>query len=442
MADVDNLIVGAGISGISAAYHLQKLGQSYLIVDKTKPGGLCNTIASERFLFDTSGHVIHCHTKYFQDFVKRTIGANLLHLNRKAYFAFREYLLPYPFQVYFYRIPDTRVVDECIQGLEQTIKSASGRSPRNFEEWIVTSFGEGISKNFLLPYNKKVWRFPLRRISLDWVNRYVPKPQVDEIIKLAKEPQSVARAQEYGYNASFFYPKFGGIRAFVDAITAKMGNQFASSFIESPLQKIDLDRKSVVLRNGIDIKWNHLISTIPLPILVHLLKVVPNSIRFCGKSLKSTSLVSVNIGVRQNLATDAHWIYFPESDIPFHRVVIQSNLSPYVSPDSTTSLIVEKSLRFGEYMDLENALNQTIATLIRKKLISRRSDVLKMRVNFIKYAYPIYDTDFYKKKHVLLEFLREHEAFSIGRFGCWEYLSMEDCFLQGCAVATKIVDRQ
>lgn len=440
MMYVDNLIIGAGITGLSAAYHFQEQDLRYLIVDKAQPAGLCNTVTVEGFFFDISGHVIHHQTTLYEDFVKKIMGANLLSSKRKAYFAFRQHLLPYPFQVYFYELSDREIVNECIQGLEHVIEGKVNRIPRNFEEWIIANFGEGISKNFMIPYNRKVWRFPLKKMSLEWVERYVPKPDAAQILRLARGIDLAKR--EYGYNPSFFYPKLGGIKAFVDAIKEKLGSQFVSSFIESPLQKVDINRKIAILRNGTKIRWNRLISTIPLPNLVSLLNDAPNVIKFYAKSLKFTSLVSINLGVRQEIDTDAHWIYFPESSIPFHRVVIQSNLSPYVSPDLTHSLIVEKSMRSGERFDRKKEINQTIAYMLKKRLIKSKSAILLAKANYIKYAYPIYDTDLYNKRSYLLTFLRNYNVYSIGRFGSWKYLSMEDCFMQGRDASMNVIEGQ
>jgi len=437
---VENLIIGAGFTGLSAAYHLQEQKQGYLIVDKTEEGGLCNTVTFEGFFFDTSGHVIHHKTPLYEDFIKKIMGANLLSLKRKAKYAFRQYLLPYPFQVYFFELPDREIVNECIQGLEHVIKCKVNRIPRNFEEWIITNFGKGISKNFMIPYNRKVWRFPLKKISLEWVERYVPKPDAAQILRFARGIDSIKG--QYGYNSSFFYPKLGGIKAFVDAIKQKMGSEFVSSFIESPLRKVDTNKKIAILRNGTKIIWNHLISTIPLPNFVTLLNNAPKVTEFYAKSLKFVSLVSINLGIRREIDTDAHWIYFPESSIPFHRVVIQSNLSPYVSPDLTHSLIVEKSLRSGESFDRKNEINQTIAYMLEKRLVKSKSDILLAKANYIKYAYPIYDTAFYNKRSYLLAFLRHYNVYSIGRFGSWEYLSMEDCFMQGRDASINVIKGQ
>ncbi len=48
-----HLVLGAGISGLSAAYHLQKAGKEVLIVDKnTQPGGVIQSVEKQGYILD------------------------------------------------------------------------------------------------------------------------------------------------------------------------------------------------------------------------------------------------------------------------------------------------------------------------------------------------------------------------------------------------------
>ena len=437
MKHINTLIIGAGITGISTAYHLQRSGyDDYLIVD-SRPKGLCITKPYKGFLFDIAGHVIHYRTTYYKEFVESIMGTNLLKQRRKAYFVFQHHLLPYPFQAYFYMIPNHKVVNECIRGLEGISKFGTKQKPENFKEWLITNFGTGIANHFLIPYNQKVWRFPLEKISLDWVEKYVPKININEILRVAKGISNYA-IKEYGYNPIFFYPKYGGIQAVIDAMINKMGNQFNSCFKKSNVSKISIAKKIAILNNGTKIKWNNLVSTIPLPELVKLIVDAPSIISSYARMLKHTSLLSINLGIRGEIKTDAHWIYFPEQNVPFHRVVIQSNLSPYVSPDLSYSLIIERSFRAKKVVSMENIIDQVITNLLKNGFIKNRSDILTTKVNLLRYAYPIYDIEHYEKKSLVVAFLKYYSVHSIGRFGSWEYFSMEDCFLQGKNTAESI----
>ncbi|MHA1665539.1 MAG: protoporphyrinogen/coproporphyrinogen oxidase [Candidatus Njordarchaeales archaeon] len=436
MKKIDTLIVGAGIAGLSVAYHLTKYGREYIIIDDNV-GGLCSSFFIKGFTFDITGHVIHCRTNYYEAFIKEAMENNLIRLKRKAYFYYNGNYAPYPFQVFFYKLPEQRIVNECINGLKKVTKFAS--SPQNFKEWLIANFGEGISRHFLIPYNEKLWCFPLEKISLAWVNKFIPKPDPEHLIKMVEG--GITEEKNYGYNIYFYYPKTGGIQEVINSVIRKINGNFDSSFINTRLVKVNLFEKRATFSDGTEIKWNVLVNTIPINEFVNLIKDIPKEIKFYARKLKYTSIISVMLGAEGELETDAHWIYFPQYEIPFHRVVVQSNLSSYIPPNGTYSLIVEKSFRPNETQNFskKHLVRQIIRQLCNIGLIMDRDDILVTKVNHIKYAYPIYDLNWYKNRQPILDFLMNHQIFSIGRFGSWEYLSMEDAFLQGKDIVTRIV---
>jgi protoporphyrinogen oxidase len=438
MMEYDTLIVGAGISGLSVAYHLRKLGKEYLMIDQNEPGGLCRTITHNNFFFDITGHVIHFSDEEYKNFIESTLGSNLLYLKRKALFFFQGYYAPYPFQIYFYKIPVRKIVDECITGLREIVCMTHQKIPNNFKEWIFANFGTGISKYFMIPYNEKLWCFPLEKISLEWVKKYIPKVDANYILNIVKKNEN-SNEQEIGYNSYFFYPKKGGIEALPKSMMTKIGD---AKFVKMRLISVNFARKEALLNNNgntMRIRWKRIISTIPLPDLISIIEDCLPIIKYYASNLSYTSLISINLGVKGEVETDAHWIYFPEYEVPFHRIVIQSNLSPYVSPNSTYSLIIEKSVYSVQKINIQELYNKIIAYLLKINLLRRKDDIMVSRVNTIKYAYPIYDINHYCKREIILKFLEENGVYSIGRFGSWEYMSMEDCFIQSKKVVNKIM---
>ena len=436
--EIDYLILGSGISGLSVAYHLKtrKIG-SFLVIDKNLPGGLLTSITDKEFTFDVGGgHVLHTRNQYYEDFVLNMLGSNILRHKRKAYFTFEGGLYPYPFQVYFYKIPNISIVNECIKGLVIAINNVSHSKPRNFEEWIYHFLGKGIAKYFMVPYNKKLWHYPLDQISLEWVDKYIPKVDPSELLKkVANLPKD--ENEEYGYNVYFYYPKIGGIQALISAIIEKL-NLADVLLLKTKLVKIDLIERYVLLGDGTRIFFKYLINTIPLNELIDLIKQVPENLRILKRNLKWVSILTINLGIRGQLNSDAHWIYIPEESIPFHRVVIQSNLSPYTVPDEQYySLIIERSFKPEERVKAN--IDEYLLYLRKIKLLDRDSKIIVVKVNKIKYAYPIYNFERAHTVKELLPFLEKHNVFSIGRFGAWEYSSIEDCFIQSKELIGKIL---
>ena len=74
---------------------------------------------------------------------------------------------PYPLQNNIRYLPEDALL-ECLIGLYRISIRLRGGSG-NFKEWITESFGDGIAKYFMFPYNWKVWSTPLEKMSKDWI---------------------------------------------------------------------------------------------------------------------------------------------------------------------------------------------------------------------------------------------------------------------------------
>ena len=70
MAEI--IIIGAGLTGLSTAYHLEKQGfTDFQIFEKENvPGGLLRSFKSNGFTFDFTGHLLHINNEYFYNFIK------------------------------------------------------------------------------------------------------------------------------------------------------------------------------------------------------------------------------------------------------------------------------------------------------------------------------------------------------------------------------------
>ena len=63
------VIIGAGLTGLSTAYHLSDL--PYSVFDSEKEiGGLCRSVKQNGFIFDYTGHLLHIKNPYTKNFIE------------------------------------------------------------------------------------------------------------------------------------------------------------------------------------------------------------------------------------------------------------------------------------------------------------------------------------------------------------------------------------
>ena len=70
----------------------------------------------------------------------------------------------------------------------------------------------------MIPYNEKIWGVHPREITAAWCSRFVPLPNLEQVIAGAVG----AGPPEMGYNQSFLYPKAGGIETFTRALLTRL----------------------------------------------------------------------------------------------------------------------------------------------------------------------------------------------------------------------------
>ena len=86
-------------------------------------------------------------------------------------------------------------------------------------------------------------------------------------------------------------------------------------------------------------------------------------------------------------------------------------------------------------MDRESIKETAYSGLQACGMITSRDDIVVEDTVAIPYAYVVYDEERRKILPEIMSYLNKCDIFSIGRYGSWEYMSMEDTLLQGKAVA-------
>jgi protoporphyrinogen oxidase len=424
------IIIGAGLAGLSAGYHAQKIGIDYVVCESENVvGGLCRTIREEGFLFDYSGHLLHLKDPYFQALVKDLLGDNFLVINRNAVIYSNGVFTRYPFQSNLHGLPNN-IIKECLLEFIKSFYSNEDLPSckySNFREWILAKLGDGIGRHFMFPYNEKLWTVPTEEMTCEWLGEYVPKPSLEDVFNGAFGEQ----AEGVGYNANFWYPRKGGIQVLCEKLASNVDNiQLNKKIIE-----IDQKSKIVIFSSGQSSNYDRLVSTMPLKHLIKLFKApVPSEVVAAADLLRHNSVLIVNLGVRGENLTDKHWIYLPEKKFTAYRVGVYSNFSPDMAPKGTTSYYVEIGYQKEWGIDKVEAVKNAVQEMTTLGLVPSLDDILVQVVTDVECAYVIYDKNYTECRKIIFDYLETCGVASIGRYGNWEYSGMEEAMKQGLEV--------
>jgi protoporphyrinogen oxidase len=137
-----------------------------------------------------------------------------------------------------------------------------------------------------------------------------------------------------------------------------------------------------VLSTGEQIEYQHLISSIPLDLLVFNSDLAEKHGEAAKKLVhSSTHVIGVGLNGRppEGVKTKC-WMYFPEDNCPFYRVTVFSNYSPNNAADPATqwSLMAEVSESPAKPVDQSRVMEDVIEGMLATKLIERREDIASL----------------------------------------------------------------
>jgi protoporphyrinogen oxidase len=417
-------ILGAGLTGMSAAHHLktgfeihERLGHA---------GGHVITLEQDGYRFDRTGHLLHLRDDAMRTWVRGLLGDDVRTVQRRSRVWSQGVYTRYPYQANTFGLP-AQVAYECLTGyLEARAREAQTPAPQNFEEFCLKYFGRGFSEHFMIPYNQKLWGAHPRDITAEWCSRFVPRPKLEDVIAGAVGLND----RELGYNTDFLYPA-RGIGALTTGLFA--GLERATRLSHAP-RAIDWRRKRLQFADG-EVPYEVLISTAPLDTLIKLLVDPPREIVDAGKRLLCNPLFYLDVALERPCGVDMHWVYVPEQRYPFYRVGCYSNFSELMAPAGKANLYVELASR--QPPDMSVLLPEVIAGLTEMQIIERPADVRFAELRCIDHAYVVYNHDYYDAMALLTPFLAEQRILSHGRYGGWNYSSMEDALMFGRDAAAK-----
>ena len=435
------LILGAGPSGLGAAYHLNKLGHTdWQIFERNDHvGGLSASFKDiNDFTWDVGGHVLFSHYDYFDKAVSDALGEDYYEHQRESWIRVLQRWVPYPFQNNVRYLPNDALL-ECVAGLREL--SGSPDRTTNFCEWMNTVFGRGIVKYFMEPYNSKVWGVPLESMSKAWIAERV------SVVDLARVERNIAEQRDdlsWGPNNVFRFPKYGGTVAIYECIAKPLLDKI---HLQHEMISIDLDKKKVTFSNGRTERYDILINTSPLDLLVSKCLAIPGQIKAAVGNLVHNGGLIAGLGFEGGRNDSKCWMYFPENNSPFYRVTNFHNYSRFNVPDGNTdryfSLMCETTYSSHKPVDKTRIVDATLQGLVASGMIDEKQKkrIVSRYLIDIPYSYPVPTLGRDKALAVIQPYFESKSVYSRGRFGAWKYEvgNMDHSFMQGVEVIDRLL---
>jgi len=436
VSDRQDVILGAGLAGLTAAYTLQELGNDHWqIYDREeRVGGHARSVEIDGYVFDFGPHILFAADPEIGALIRELLGTNFTAQSREAFIyhhAFGGLFTRFPFQAHLHGLPADIVLD-CLSGLVRAVEGQARGDfePQNYEEWMRGFFGNGIAEHLMIPYARKVWTVEPSEMDFAWIGRRVPTPDVERILAGALSND----VTQVGATAHFWYPKHGGI----EALPRTLGERVRNVHLRREVERIEISSRVLTFGDGERVEFDRLIYTLPLSKLRELVPDLPDRVRDACSALRYQGIYCLNVGIDRPRISDHHWVYFYEDGFPFHRLSFPANFTPHNVPDGKSSISMEIAFSDVRPLDRDRVVDDAITALRKAGIIHADDRIELVHAEEILPAYVIYDIDHATNVGLIRSWLAENDIELAGRFGEWQYFNMDHAMSSGREAALRL----
>jgi protoporphyrinogen oxidase len=419
------IILGTGMAGFGAAHRLHAEGVTPVMYDKNAyHGGHTASFRNDSgFLFDVGPHISFTKDTRIQDLLAESVDQQYetLKVNLNNYW--RGYWPQHPVQLNLHGLPEDVIVKVITDFVEE--RQGAERQVKNYADWLLSSFGRTFAELFPMTYTRKYHLTTADNMSIDWLGPRIYRPSLEEVLRGALSLSS----PYVHYVTHFRYPSAGGFVNYLNKFVP-----LGSLKLDHELLSVDPRTRQLTFSNGSVAHYDTLISSVPLPDLIRMIRGAPQDVVDASRRLACSTCVLVNVGVNRQDLSEAHMTYFYDEDISFTRLGFPHMLSARNAPPGTGSIQAEVyfSDKYKPLTGTPEEWIEPVITDLRRCGVLREDDrILSSSARLLKYANIIFDLDRAAAVATVHGYLDDLGIAYCGRYGDWGYLWTDESFKSG-----------
>ena len=437
-------IIGAGPAGITAAYQLAKKGVSVDVFEAGPAvGGLARTIEHWGQRMDLGPHRFFSTDRRVNELWLEVVGGDYSMVDRLTRIYYDGRFFSYPLRLFnaFTLLGPVEAI-RCL-GSFASERLFPGKQDGSFEDWVVHQFGRRLFSIFFKSYSEKLWGMTCKELDADFASQRIKKLSLaDAIINAIKQ----GRGNKHKTLVDRFAYPHGGSGIVYERMAQAIVRMGGTIHLNRPVYRVAPTESGmcIELEAGESLSFDHVVSSMPLTLLVQRLPDVPDTIKHCAASLRFRNTTLVYVQVEGGNLFPDNWIYVHDPSLQFGRITNFRNWTPHLYGTESATIL---ALEYWSYDDdpIWKATDSELIALATKELgltglIGRRA-VLDGHVVRIRRCYPVYDRNYKQYLRPIEQYLQSIPGLTaIGRYGAFKYNNQDHSILMGILAAERIAE--
>ncbi|GAB3911278.1 hypothetical protein GCM10028803_52300 [Larkinella knui] len=437
-------IIGAGPAGLTAAYELAKAGIAVEVFEAgPNVGGLSQSFELWNQTVDLGPHRFFSSDSRINKVWFEVAGPDFRLVNRLTRIYYNSRLFYYPLKPF-----------DALRklGIRQSISSLNSYlfekitptpDTNTFESWVVRRFGYKLYSTFFKTYSEKLWGIPCTDLDEDFAAQRIKKLSLGEAVRNAFKGGKGNTHKTL--IDQFAYPT-GGNGMIYERMADYVRHHGGTVHLKSPVYAVIPGNEhpyGLKLEDGTTRFFDHIISTMPLTLLVNRLPDVPVSVKNKANSLTFRNTILVYLKVESSNLFPDNWLYIHSKELLTGRITNFRNWVPEITNGEKASILTLEYWCYNEdeiWKKTDDELIRIASDELTKTGLIGDAVISAGFVKRLARSYPVYSKGYKEILKPIQEYLSGLKGLSvIGRYGSFKYNNQDHSILMGILAADNLI---
>lgn len=438
------VVIGAGPAGLSAAYILSKAGLKPEVYEASPyVGGMARSFKLFDQVVDCGPHRFFTKQPEVNAFFDEIIGDDYVEVQRltRIFYGGKFYDYPLKASSVWSNLSPDQIGSILYSYLLKKLSPV--KNPQTLEDWVSNKFGNELYQIFFKNYSEKLWGIPCSRIDADWAAQRIKSLSLFEAVKSNLRTN---RGKHHSLVDKFRYPVLGTGMLYERA-QGMIERQGGQVHLQRPVKRLLINGNTVngiELADGSEVQAEHVISTMPLTLLLKGMPELPAKVAWASEQLYFRHTILVYLEVDTDELFEDNWLYIHSPEVRHGRVTNFRNWSPALYGNQQTSILCVEFWAFEEdalWHEADSQLGLLAEKELRQvDLLPDTATILRTKVVRVPRCYPVYEIGYQEHIQTISSYLDQFKNLQlIGRYGSYKYNNQDHSILMGLLAAQNVL---